>query len=103
VFESTRRPPLCRIAQMLRDMVEPYIRLEVSITGDIDEAQSDHRAIFEAFRDGNAARVAALSRRHCERTAERLLRALRRRRPSASAGQAIDANRKAAAWGEGEA
>jgi hypothetical protein len=48
----------------LRDTVEPYIRVEVNMTGDVEEAQHDHRQLFTAFRDGDAREPARLSRLH---------------------------------------
>lgn len=83
VFRSSGREHLCRMCTMLRDMVEPYIRLEVAVTGDLEDAQQDHEAIFAAFRKGDEAEVARLSRKHCEKTAARLLHGLSRTTTSA--------------------
>jgi DNA-binding GntR family transcriptional regulator len=77
LIASTRREHLARHAGTLRDAVEPYIRVELQMTGDVTEAGQDHRDIFDAFRTGDAARLAALSGRHVEHTAQRLLQGLR--------------------------
>jgi DNA-binding GntR family transcriptional regulator len=53
IFASSGHAHLCRIAAMLRDTVEPYIRIEVMITGDLDEANTEHHGIFDAFRRGD--------------------------------------------------
>ncbi|MCC6198412.1 MAG: GntR family transcriptional regulator [Burkholderiales bacterium] len=81
LFATSGRRHLCRIASQLRDTVEPYIRLEVSFTGDFDEAEKDHRKIFEAFRRGDARACAAACRLHCEHTAQRLLSKLGKQSP----------------------
>jgi len=82
IIASTRREHLLKFATQLRDTVEPYIRVETSMTGDVEEAQRDHRRLFEAYRDGDAAELARLSREHVEKTARRLLRGLRQRQSS---------------------
>jgi DNA-binding GntR family transcriptional regulator len=78
LIASSRRKHVCKITNMLRDLVETYVRVEVSITGNLDRAQSDHHKIFEAFRAGNAVAAGKLSGEHCGRTANRLIEALRR-------------------------
>jgi DNA-binding GntR family transcriptional regulator len=79
LFESSKRKHVCNVTNMLRDKVERYVRVEVSMTGHLDRAQAEHRRIFKAFADGDAARVGRLSREHCESTADRLIGALRAR------------------------
>lgn len=76
LFGSAQRKHLSRITQMLRDLVEPYIRVEVGLTKDVVEAQSEHRAILTALRKRDAARLGKLCRQHCEHTAKRLIDAL---------------------------
>ena len=76
LFGSTQRKHLSRITQMLRDLVEPYIRVEVGLTKDVAEAQSEHRAILNALRKSDATRLGKLCRQHCEHTAKRLIEAL---------------------------
>jgi DNA-binding GntR family transcriptional regulator len=84
LFESSRRGHLCGVTNMLRDKVERYVRVEVAMTGHLDRAQAEHRKIFKAFSDGDAARVGKLSREHCESTADRLIAALKAREAAAS-------------------
>jgi DNA-binding GntR family transcriptional regulator len=79
IIASTGREHLLKFATQLRDSVEPYIRVEMNITGDVEEAQRDHRQLFAAYRDGDAAELARQSREHVEKTAKRLLRGLRER------------------------
>jgi DNA-binding GntR family transcriptional regulator len=78
LIASSRREYVARYAAMLRDTVEPYIRVEMQMTGDVREAEQDHREIFDAFSCGDAVRLATLSREHVENTAQRLLEGLRR-------------------------
>lgn len=77
IIESSRRPRLCRIALSLRDSVEAYVRLEAAMTGEVREAESEHRQLFDAFRAGDANGLAKLSRQHVLGTASRLLDGLR--------------------------
>jgi DNA-binding GntR family transcriptional regulator len=65
-----------RFAAMLRDQVEPYIRIEINLTKDVTQAEAEHRLIFEALEAGNKRRLQELSRQHCENTASRLIKAL---------------------------
>jgi DNA-binding GntR family transcriptional regulator len=79
LFSSSRRRHLTQMAGTLRDKVELYIRVEASITGNLRDAQAEHRKIFSAFSSGNAKLAAKLSREHCESTACRLLEGLKSR------------------------
>jgi DNA-binding GntR family transcriptional regulator len=79
LFAASGRRHLRRVASSLRAAVEPYIRVEVYITGEPDEAQGEHHLIVDAFTKGDAARVAMLSRDHCEHTARRLIAGLNRK------------------------
>lgn len=74
IFASAGLGHVSRVALMLRDMVAPYIRVEISLT--MDGTQDEHRQIFDAFVEGDADRLGHLGRTHCEHTAARLLRAL---------------------------
>ncbi len=76
LFGSAQRKHLLRITQLLRDLVEPYIRVEVGLTKDVAQAQSEHRAMVTALRKGDATRLGQLCRQHCEHTARRLINAL---------------------------
>jgi DNA-binding GntR family transcriptional regulator len=67
-----------RVVESLRAAVEPYIRMEITLTGQLDDAEADHREIVEAFAAGKAEQVEKLTREHCEHTATRLIEALKR-------------------------
>lgn len=60
----------------LRAVVEPYIRVEIGFTGDVAQAQKEHRLLAKAFAAGDADTVARLTREHIEHTAKRLLSGL---------------------------
>jgi DNA-binding GntR family transcriptional regulator len=68
-----------RVISSLRTIVEPYIRVEVMLTGDVADAEAEHQALFDAFAEGAAARTAELTRQHIRHSAERLLEGLRQR------------------------
>ena len=78
LISSTHRTCVTRIAGTLRDNVEPYIRMELRLTGQVEDADSEHQEIVEALRAGDAVGLANLCRAHVEHTAVRLLRGLRR-------------------------
>jgi DNA-binding GntR family transcriptional regulator len=77
LIDATRRTWLARTARTLRDTVEPFIRIEARMTGQVHDADGEHDAIFDALRAGDARGLAKLSRKHVENTAERLLSGLR--------------------------
>jgi len=83
LFAPSGRRHYLRVVGSLRAAVEPYVRFEVGITGELIEAQSEHEQLLEAFAAGDAERVARLSREHCEHTLARLLAGLRRGSESA--------------------
>ena len=72
-----------RLTSNLRAVVEPYIRMEVDMTGGLDEAQEEHDRLVEAYERGESQVVAKMSREHCEHTAVRLLKGLRKRKKAA--------------------
>lgn len=76
LLASAHRRHVSRFAAMLRDQVEPYIRIEVHLTKEVTEAEVEHRAMYEALQAGNARLLRRLCREHCENTASRLIKAL---------------------------
>ena len=76
LIAAAGRPHLQQIAGNLRSKIESYIRMEISFVECLDEAQSDHHEMLQAFRDGDAERVAIVSRLHAEATAQRFVQAL---------------------------
>jgi DNA-binding GntR family transcriptional regulator len=76
LFQTSGKEHLCHMMSMLRDTVERYVRLDAATQGRMNDADQDHRQIYEAFCAGDAAATGRLSREHCERTAERLVQTL---------------------------
>ena len=79
IIASSRRKRLTRIAGTLRSISDPYVGMEIDLTGDAEAAGHEHGEILEAFRAGDSCGLAELSRRHVEHTARRLLQGLRTR------------------------
>lgn len=80
LFESSGRSHVCGVVAKLRDAVAPYIRMLITSPEQVEEARTQHRDIFEAFRDGDADRAGAFSRQHCEYTADFLIQYLESRK-----------------------
>jgi len=78
IIEASRRRHVIRIALQLRDLVEPYVRLETTMSGDDAEADFEHRQIVSAFKAGDAQLMGRLSAAHCHPPRDRLVSALRR-------------------------
>jgi DNA-binding GntR family transcriptional regulator len=76
ILASAGRKHHLRILEMVRARAEPYIRMEINLTGNLAEAQEEHRCLLEAFASGDAERLAWLTRLHVQHTATRLLEAL---------------------------
>ncbi|HTY54981.1 MAG TPA: GntR family transcriptional regulator [Candidatus Binataceae bacterium] len=57
-------------------LIEPYIRMETNLTGDLRQAQQEHSGIADAFAVGDPVRFKCLIREHAENTRTRLLIAL---------------------------
>ena len=62
-----------RLLEMVRALAEPYVRMEISLTGNLMEAQREHDEMIGAFAAGECERLAELTRSHVEHTATRLL------------------------------
>lgn len=63
----------------LRDATEPYVRVEVNVTGHVDDASDEHRALFNAFKARDSIRAGELAREHCLGTMKRLVEGMRLR------------------------
>lgn len=77
IGRAAGRRHLEKLLSTLRITVEPYIRVEVAYTGDVNQANAEHRKIAAAFAAGEPATVARLTRTHIRHTASRLLGALK--------------------------
>jgi DNA-binding GntR family transcriptional regulator len=70
---------LWQIAANVQAKIIPYIRMELSMAATLGEAHVQHHQILDAFRKGDADRVAIISRKHCEETGRRFVEALQER------------------------
>jgi DNA-binding GntR family transcriptional regulator len=66
-----------RFLEMVRALAEPYIRMEISLTGSLMDAQLEHEMLIEAFSNGDCERLEKLTRDHVQHTAQRLMEALK--------------------------
>jgi DNA-binding GntR family transcriptional regulator len=73
LVECGHRKRVNEIALNLRDVIEPYIRIEANFNGQVSYANIERRQIFEAFKRKDPAVAARRSRKHCESTLKRLL------------------------------
>jgi DNA-binding GntR family transcriptional regulator len=69
-------PHHLRALQHSRTLIEAYIRTEVRLTGDLQEAQTEHNLLAQAFVLGNITEFINITRQHSEHTRDRLLRRL---------------------------
>lgn len=65
-----------RFASMLRDQVEPYIRIEIGLTKEVMQASKEHRQMYRALEAGDALLLRRLCKQHCKNTASRLIKAV---------------------------
>lgn len=77
-----RRRHHMRLVDMARDLAEPYIRMEINLSGDLLEPQREHEMLIEAFAIGDCQRLERLSREHVQKTAQRLQDQLSARLPA---------------------
>ncbi len=67
---------LRQIAANVQAKIIPYIRMEISMAATLGEAHAQHHEMLEGFRARDADRVAIVSRKHCEQTAQRFVQVL---------------------------
>lgn len=80
LFETSKRPQLCRMMAVLRNSVERYVRVSALIAESLDRVHDEHHRIVEAFRRGDAEEVGRLCRAHCQNICDRLITSLREKR-----------------------
>lgn len=66
-------PHHLRALQHSRTLIESYIRTEVRLTGDLQEAQEEHNLLAQAFVLGNIENFISITRQHSAHTRDRLL------------------------------
>jgi len=80
LLEAAGRPVWLAELRQLNDRTERYVRLQLALTGALEQALADHRAIQAAAAEGDAEEVAGLMRSHIEDAGAALVAALRRQR-----------------------
>lgn len=80
LFETSKRPQLCRMMAVLRNSVERYVRVSALIATSLDRVHDEHHRIVDAFRRGDAEEVGRLCRQHCQNICDRLIASLREKR-----------------------
>jgi DNA-binding GntR family transcriptional regulator len=65
-----------RLYNTVRDNLEPYVRVEMQLTGGFEQAQEEHEQIIAAFAARDADTLGRLVSEHARHTKERLLAGL---------------------------
>jgi DNA-binding GntR family transcriptional regulator len=65
-----------RVLEIVRALTEPYIRMEIGLTGGFDEAQEEHEGLINAFAAGDCKTLERLTRERVQRTGQRIIEAL---------------------------
>ncbi|NML47860.1 GntR family transcriptional regulator [Ramlibacter sp. G-1-2-2] len=78
MVEASHAAHVIKTAVQLRNVVEPYIRMESAMTGVEAVAEDEHRRIVAALEAGDEDAAGALSAAHCHHTRDRLVEGLRR-------------------------
>jgi DNA-binding GntR family transcriptional regulator len=83
LYRAAGRPRWLEAVAQLNRQTDRFVRLQLALTGALDRARSEHRAILELARDGQADEAAALVRRHILEAGEMLVGALAAERAAA--------------------
>jgi DNA-binding GntR family transcriptional regulator len=87
LFAASRRRHLCDTLDLFRDQVERLVRIDALTHGRLEEAQEEHRAIFDSFKKGDPWTTAKLCAAHCAHTRDRLIASLQQRRSAPPAAK----------------
>lgn len=75
--ETLLKPSNCRhhlkALKHTRTLIEAYVRTEIRLTGDLEEAQREHNQLAQAFVVGDIETFTSITRLHSEHTRDRLL------------------------------
>lgn len=74
LFAASGRKNLCRMISLARDQIEPFIRIELSLSDYLVHATAEHQRIIDLFRLGSAEEVGHLCADHIKKSCERLLK-----------------------------
>jgi DNA-binding GntR family transcriptional regulator len=73
IIQASRRQHVIKMAQQMRDVLLPYVRLYSTMPESSKEVDFDHRQIAAAFQAGDAHLVGALSAAHCYHSRDKLV------------------------------
>jgi len=82
LLTSAGRKHHLRILEIVKALAEPYIRMEINLTGNLMVAQQEHEDLVEAFAAGDCERLEDLTRVHVQHTADRLMNAIHHHPPA---------------------
>lgn len=77
LLNPSGRPHYLRAIASLRTAVEPYIRVEIGLTGNVDAANLEHKQMLDAYEQQDVEKLKQLTHDHIEHTAQRLLSKLK--------------------------
>lgn len=80
LFAISKRQMTCNLLTTLQNSAERYVRMGARLVSDLTEAHKEHRAIFEAFAQGDARKASRASRIHVQNTGARLVTVLKKER-----------------------
>ncbi len=73
LFAASGRKSLCRMIGLARDQLEPFIRIELSLSDYLVHATAEHQRIIDLFRLGAVEEVGRVCADHIKKSCERLL------------------------------
>lgn len=73
ITSAAGRKHLTRMVSNLRSLVEPYIRYDVNMAGDVSNADREHELLVDAYATGDVETAARLIHEHIQSTADRLM------------------------------
>jgi DNA-binding GntR family transcriptional regulator len=65
-----------RVLEIVRALAEPYVRMEIGLTGVFKAAQEEHEGLINAFAEGDCKTLERLTREHVQHTGQRIIEAL---------------------------
>jgi DNA-binding GntR family transcriptional regulator len=65
-----------RVLEIVRALAEPYVRMQIGLTGSFEEAQEEDEHLINAFAAGDCKTLERLTREQVQRTGQRIIEAL---------------------------
>jgi DNA-binding GntR family transcriptional regulator len=76
VYGRAGRPRMIGLVEQLRRLTDRYVYFHLDVVGDVGHLQEEHRQIFQAVQEQDAARAAELTRQHLASSHDVVLRYL---------------------------